>query len=223
MLVRPYQYWKSSQIEPKKIGWNAIMDDPDLKHETWSWKQKKKSNLSQREGFKCQYLCEYFMMRPKWSYKNWNVLLSRMRSGPRLSLLMTTITKTSCKIWRHRWLLRVKIQQNSPVHVCRICCLWVSVCGSWQLSASTAPQWRDCQGGCTSSWASRGPPSLPRSTGWKWKQRYSSLSDKVDTSGWTAISTLSMAVSVCLLNEGSIVAGSDKILRHSREGGEGEF
>ena len=56
--------------------------------------------------------------------------------------------------------------------VCHSYCLWVSVYGSWQLSASTAPQWRDCRGGCTSSWASPGLPCPPPSTcyegGWEY-------------------------------------------------------
>ena len=43
----------------------------------------------------------------EWGHKNF-VLLSRLRSGPRLSLLMTTITKTQCKIWRPRWLYELE-------------------------------------------------------------------------------------------------------------------
>ena len=51
---------------------------------------------------------------------------------------------------------------------------------------------------------------------------YSSLS-LADLTSSTVVPTLSMTDSVCLVNEGSIVAGSDKILRQSKEGGGGEF
>ena len=42
MLVRPYQYWKSSQIEPKKIGWNAIRRS---RSQTWNLKLKAEKKI----------------------------------------------------------------------------------------------------------------------------------------------------------------------------------
>ena len=137
---------------------------------------RKKSNLSQREGFKCRSISVNILWWDQsgrtrtemFYYQEWEVV-------PDYHCWWQPPTKKSCKIWRHRWLYELKsnIEQHSPVHVCRICCLLVSVYGSWQLSASTAPQWRDCRGGCTSVLASQGPPSQPPSIGWKFDLGFS--------------------------------------------------
>ena len=57
----------------------------------------------------------------------------------------------------------IVILHNPPSRACPTGCWSAWACGRRPPSASTAPQWPGCPGGCTFSLASRGPPSRPRS------------------------------------------------------------